>query len=114
MPQVRWPAHRVDDAPSRPRGWLEVAVAHLHKGADPSIGRLEREAGDTDLRDRADRIATIWFEAPTHPGDVEQAEPSGNDVVEGLDDALVERRKHLFQMTACHDQLAESGVVCLA
>jgi hypothetical protein len=41
-------------------------------------------------------------------------DPSGDYVVEGLYDALVECRKHLLQVTACHDQLAESGVVCLA
>ena len=57
MPQVRWPAHRVDDAPCRPRRWFEVAAAHLLEGADPPVGWLEREAGDPDLRDRADRLA---------------------------------------------------------
>ena len=39
---------------------------------------------------------------------------SGDHVVEGLYDALVESCKHLLQMTAFHDQLAECGIVCCA
>src|SRR5258708_4468799 len=57
MSQVRWHAHRVDDAPCRPRRWFEVAAAHLFEGADPPVGWMEREAGNPDLRDRADRLA---------------------------------------------------------
>ena len=40
-----------------------------------------------------------------------QAGQSGDHVVKGLYDALVESCKHLLQMTACQDQFTESGVV---
>jgi len=39
---------------------------------------------------------------------------SGDHVVEGLHDSLVEGCKDLLQMTTRHDQLAECGIVCFA
>ena len=39
---------------------------------------------------------------------------SGDHVVEGLHDSLVESCKDLLQMTARHDQLAKCGIVCFA
>jgi hypothetical protein len=68
------------------------------------------------LRDIRRKQGSPDFDRPTDPEPAvggRQSE-SGDHVVEGLNDSLVESCKDLLQMTARHDQLAKCGIVCFA
>ncbi len=113
--QFEWPlpAHLVGEAGPIPRAGVTGLRGVGHHLGQSARGRrvAAKEAhwmagsGAAGLDRRSvHRPAAFWG----------RRDSSGDHIVEGLYDALVESRKHLLQVTACHDQLAKSGVVCLA